>query len=114
MHELGLTQSILDIAVEHAQKNNARKILRVNVKAGKLIALVDDSMRFFFEYLTADTIAKGAMLEIEHVPVMVKCAACGATSEVDEFELYRCPKCGELGPQLVSGREFFVDSIEIE
>ncbi|HEY3374987.1 MAG TPA: hydrogenase maturation nickel metallochaperone HypA [Candidatus Aquicultor sp.] len=114
MHELGLTQGIIDIAIDNAQQNNATKILKISVKAGKLMALVEDSMQFYFDYLTNDTIAKGATLVIEHVPVIIKCHACGETSEVDEFGIHICPKCGEITVELVSGKEFYVDSIEVE
>jgi len=114
LHELGLTQSVLDIAVEHAKNNDASRILRVNVKAGELVAVIDDSMQFFFEYLSGDTIAKGAELVIKHVPVVIKCSSCGAQSRVDKLEIYTCPGCKEHTVELVSGKEFFVDSIEIE
>lgn len=114
MHEYGLTQGILDIAVENAEKNNAKRILKVNVKIGGLMAVVEDSMQFFFEYLSAGTPAKGAELLIENVPVMIRCSSCGVESEVSQFEIYKCPKCGEMTVELVSGREFYIDSIEIE
>lgn len=114
MHEYSLTQGILDIAIEHAGKNNATRILRVNVKIGGLMAIVEDSMQFFFEYLSADTLAKGAELLIENVPIMIRCSNCGAESEVSQFEIYKCPECGEMAVKLVSGREFYIDSIEIE
>jgi len=114
LHELGLTQGVLDIAVEHAKKNNADKILRVNVKAGEMVTVIDDSMQFFFEYLSTDTIAKGASLVIEHVPVVVRCLSCGEQSKVNKLEIYTCPKCKEHTVELISGKEFFVDSIEIE
>lgn len=114
MHELGLTQSILDIAIEHANKNSANKLLKINVKAGKMVAVVDDSMQFFFKYLSSNTIADGAELVIEHLPIRVKCQECKEVGEVNEFEVSTCPKCGEFAIELVSGREFYVDSIEVE
>lgn len=114
MHELGLTQGILDIAIEHADKNNAARILQVNVKIGRMMAVVDDSMQFFFTYLSNDTIANGAELVIDHLPIAIECLDCGAKNEVDEFEVHTCPKCGGLAVKLVSGKEFYVDSIEVE
>lgn len=114
MHELGLTQSIIDIAIEHANKNNASKLLKINVKAGDMIAVVDDSMQFFFKYLSSNTIADGAELIIEHLPARVECRECKEVSEVNGFEVCVCPKCGEFAAEPVSGREFYVDSIEVE
>lgn len=114
MHELGLTQGIVDIAVEHAGKNDASRILRVKVKIGDMMAVVEDSMQFYFDYLTADTIASGAKLEIEHIPIVIRCASCGEVSRVSEFEVYTCPRCGSLAVELLSGKEFYIDSIEVE
>lgn len=114
MHELGLTQSIVDIAVEHAKRNNASKILKVNVTIGDMMSVIEDSMQFYFEYLTKDTIAGGSKLEIDHVPISIRCANCKEESRVTEFEIYTCPRCGSLAVELLSGKEFYVDSIEIE
>lgn len=114
MHELGLTQGILDIAIDSATRNNAKKVLAVHVKAGKMMALVEESMQFYFEYLRNDTIASEATLTVERVPVIIKCHACGTQSEVDEFNIYICPACNMPTVKLVSGNEFLVDSIEVE
>ncbi|HZD60462.1 MAG TPA: hydrogenase maturation nickel metallochaperone HypA [Anaerolineae bacterium] len=114
MHELGLTQSILDIALEHAERNNATKILTVTVKAGTLVGLVEDSMQFYFNYLTRTTIAEDAELIVEHLPAVVSCNSCGRKSEVSVFEVFTCPRCNGFSVELISGREFYVDSIEIE
>lgn len=114
MHEMGLTQGILDIAIDYATRANAKKISHVNVKAGDLMSIVEDSMQFAFTFLSADTIASGAQLLLERIPVIVHCKSCNTDSEVSKTEIYICPKCGECFVELVSGREFYVDSIEVE
>jgi len=114
MHELGLTQSILDIALDHARDNEAAKILKVTVKAGDLTGIIDDSIHLYFEYLTRETIAEGSELVIEHLPAIISCRACGEKSKVGAFEVFACPKCGGLHVELISGKEFYVDSIEID
>lgn len=114
MHELGLTQSIVDIALEHAKGNDATRILTVTVKAGNLTGIIDDSMQLYFNYLCRGTIAEESRLVIEHLPALVNCRSCGEESEIGPFETFTCPKCGELTIELISGREFYVDSIEVE
>jgi hydrogenase nickel incorporation protein HypA/HybF len=114
MHEMGLTQSIIDIAVEHANQADAKKITQINVKAGDFMSIVEDSIQFAFTYLTGDTIAAGSKLVVERIPIIIHCDDCGFEGEAPKEEIHVCPKCGEFLVQLVSGREFYVDSIEVE
>ncbi|MDP2210838.1 MAG: hydrogenase maturation nickel metallochaperone HypA [Candidatus Aquicultor sp.] len=114
MHELGLTQSILEIALDNAAKNEASRVLKVKVVAGDLTGAIDESLRFYFDYLARGTAAEGAELAIDHPPAIIKCAACGGESRVAAEQVFACPKCDALTVELLSGREFYVDSIEIE
>lgn len=114
MHELGLTQSILEIALEHAQKNGAKPIQRIKVKAGEMVAIVEDSMQFHFEHLRVGTLAENAELDIDIIPLQVKCSSCGETSKVNEWEIFLCPVCGATTVEVVAGREFYVESLEVE
>lgn len=114
MHEMSLTQSILDIAIEHAKANNAKKILLINIKSGRMMAIVDDAMQFAFEYLKKGTIAEEAILIIEHVPIVVECLECNSKSQTEKHEILTCPKCGAHFVKILTGKEFYVDSIEIE
>lgn len=113
MHEYGLTQNILSIALEYASKNGASQIKTIRVKAGQMMAIVEESMQFHFEYLKKGTIAENAELIIETVPIKVKCPKCGKTSVVDEFSFFTCPNCGQLGVELISGKEFYVESLDV-
>ncbi len=113
MHELGVTESIAAICLRHAQRNNARRIVKVNVRLGELAGIVDHYVSFYWDMVTRDTIAQGAELNFIKVPVVAHCRKCEEDFAVAEFDL-TCPKCGEVDTELVSGREFTVESIEIE
>ncbi len=113
MHELGVTESIAAICLKHAQRNNARRIIKVNVKLGELAGIVDHYVSFYWDMVTRDTIAQGAELNFIKVPVVAYCKECEERFAVEEFDL-TCPRCGRADTELVSGREFMVESIEIE
>ena len=49
MHETGIAQSILDIAIKTALENGAKKINNVAVKVGKMNAIDEASLRFAFD-----------------------------------------------------------------
>jgi len=114
MHELSVSQSILDIALRHAERAGARRILAVNLVIGDLTGFVDDSIQFYFDFLSKDTPAQDAQLHIERVAARVRCQGCGAEFAPPDSRLWSCPSCGALGGEIVAGREFSVASIEIE
>lgn len=114
LHEGPVTESILKIVLEYAEKHNARKVNKVSVVVGKMTGYEESSIRFYWEALTVDTIAYGSELEITYVPINVKCSACGEVYEAeDQFGLF-CPSCGFYGGELQSGKELYVDTIEID
>jgi hydrogenase nickel incorporation protein HypA/HybF len=114
MHELSVTQSILDIALRHGQQAGAQRIAAINLVIGELTGFVDDSIQFYFDFLSQDTLAQGARLAIERIAPQARCHACGAEYPPPDSRLWTCPQCGELGGDVTAGREFFVASIEIE
>ena len=114
MHELSVTQSILDIAVKHAQRANATRILSINVVVGDLTGFVPDSIQFYFDFMSRDTLAAGATLNIERVPARVQCRECGAEYHPPDTRLWSCPECNALGGEIIAGREFSVASLEVE
>ena len=115
MHELPVIESLLEICTRNAKANNARKIISVKLKIGEGSDLQDEWIQKYFDYLCKDTIAEGAKLTIERVPLMVRCKQCSEEFHVDlrSREKVLCPKCEGAKFELVSGREYMVDSMEI-
>jgi len=113
MHELGVTQNILDIAVEHAQKAGAKKIHRIHLVIGGLSGVVSESVQFYFDFVSKETLAEGAKLVFERVPARLRCRSCGEEFEF-QGETWTCPSCRAAGPDIISGREFYMESIEVE
>jgi hydrogenase nickel incorporation protein HypA/HybF len=113
MHEMGIALQIMEIAaaaIPDAMK--PVKVARVNLKIGKLAAVVPDSLRFCFEAASRDTDFAGAELAIEEVPVAARCKGCGERWEITE-PVFTCRVCegGEL--EILSGRELDIVSIEV-
>ena len=114
MHELPITEEILKIALNHGEKNRAKKIVRIYLSIGELTDLIDEWVQRYFDYLAKDSLAEGAELIIERIPIRVLCDECGEAFEVDKKKMdFACPVCGERSAELLSGREFIVKSIEI-
>jgi hydrogenase nickel incorporation protein HypA/HybF len=112
MHELSVTESIIDICLRHAGSNNAKRIVKINLVLGELTGIVDQCITFYWDMLAKDTIAADAELVFRKVPVMARCCDCGSEYHPEELNL-TCPECGGEKAELLQGREFRVESIEI-
>jgi hydrogenase nickel incorporation protein HypA/HybF len=108
MHEMAITQSVVDAVCEHAA---GRRVHSVRLEVGALCAVVPDSMQFCFELATEGTAADGARLELDVHPGMAHCRGCG-----NEFELHDpillCP-CGSADVEVLAGRELKILSMEV-
>lgn len=113
MHELSITQNLLDIALRHAEPAGAQRIVRLNLVIGDLATIVDDSVQFYWDMVSQGTIAEGAELNFERVPGMLRCLDCEHTFPLNGREV-SCPACGGRSLTVVSGDEFRLDSIEVD
>lgn len=108
-----ITQGIIDIALDSAKKADATKINAVNLTVGTLSQVVPDCVAFYFEIMTKDTIAEGAKLNITTIEARAKCQACGNEFPAEDM-IMRCPACGDILGELLTGRELAVDSIDVD
>ena len=113
MHELAVTESILKIAVQHATQANAVRVTSLYLVIGQLSSIVDDSVQFYWDMLSEGTLCEGARLHFERRPAMLKCLDCDQTYALSG-ELTDCPNCHSVHIKVMTGEEFFVESIEIE
>jgi hydrogenase nickel incorporation protein HypA/HybF len=115
MHELSITQSLLEIALRHAEQADARRITRLNLVIGELASIVDDSVQFYWDIVSRDTIATGAELHFERIPGSLRCLGCGHTFPLNyDNRDYTCPACGERQVMIAGGDDFRLESIEVE
>ena len=113
MHEMGLAQQIIDIATASIPPDmRSARVERVNLKIGKLSAVVPESLRFCFEIVSKDTPLAGAELAIEETPVVARCKDCDARWTIAE-PVFTCQTCNSGALEILSGRELDIVSIEI-
>ena len=110
MHELSLTQSIVEICTQHA---GDRRVLSVTLEIGDLSGVVPEAVEFCFEACTAGTSLEGARLLIERIAPKGTCRGCGA--EVSPSTLFDpCPACGGYRIELLTGEELRVRELEVD
>jgi hydrogenase nickel incorporation protein HypA/HybF len=113
MHELPVTQSLLKIALDHAEKANAKRITELHIVMGELSSMVDDSIQFYWEIIAKDTIAEQAKLHFRRVPAELQCMTCFTKYSPKSGELI-CPQCGGVGAKIIAGEEFSLEAIDVE
>ncbi len=113
MHELTITENILRVVVPAAEKAGAKRILKIRMKAGELSGIIPSYLEKCFEQVSEGTIAQGAELILESVPASVRCMDCGYEGPV-ERKTFGCRECGSLRVKVVSGRDYFIEDLEVE
>jgi hydrogenase nickel incorporation protein HypA/HybF len=113
MHEMGIALQIVEIATASIPSNSGNvQVARVNLKIGKLAAVVPDSLRFCFDVAVKDTPLDGAKLAIEELPVVARCNDCDTQWTING-PAFRCESCDSGSLEIISGRELDIESIEI-
>jgi hydrogenase nickel incorporation protein HypA/HybF len=112
MHELAVTESILKIANTHAEKAAAKSVTDVYIIIGRLSSMVDDSVQFYWDFMSKGTLCEGSKLHFERIPARLLCLDCSNSYQLDG-ELEPCPNCQSSRVKVVAGDEFRLDSIEI-
>ena len=112
MHEATVAEGIIKIALDVAEKNNAKKISVIGLKLGEMSGVEVEALNLSFEVLTRGTIAENAALKINHVPIRAACNKCGKIFTVDRYNFF-CPECDGI-LILQSGRELLVEYVDCE
>ena len=89
------------------------KVTDIHITIGQLSSIVDDSIQFYWDMLSEDTICSAAKLHFNRIPAEFFCTDCKKTFKLEQ-ELAPCPYCGSIRLRITSGEEFFLESIEIQ
>jgi hydrogenase nickel incorporation protein HypA/HybF len=112
MHEVGIMQNTLNMALKQAQASGATQVHELRMRIGAMSGVVPDALTFAFEVLRKDTLAAEAKLEIETVPASCWCVRCQTEFPVPDL-IYECPQCHEPSVELRRGLELELVSIEV-
>ncbi len=113
MHEMSLAEGVLQIIEDAAQQQSFSRVKTVWLEIGQLAGVEVEAMRFAFDAVMHDSIARAARLEIIETPGEAWCMQCAATVPVQA--LYdECPRCGGHQLQVTGGNAMRVKELEVE
>ena len=113
MHELAICQALMNQVESIAAERNALSVVSIVVGMGPLSGVEIQLLKHAYPVASAGTVAEGAELVIENLPVRIKCTACGSESEALPNKLV-CQTCGDWRTTLISGDELMLMRIELE
>ena len=111
MHEIAIVSSLFEIINRKVKEHRIETISRVCLKVGELSAVEPMTLTACFEVLAEGTVAQGADLAIETVPLMGLCGSCGTSSRVARYDSV-CPCCRGDTVTLLNGRELYIERLE--
>ncbi len=112
MHELSLARSLIDLVDEYCEQEKVSHVSRINIRLGELSAM-SRALYFCFGTVAAGSSCEGAQLHIDEIPLTVFCRHCDEVKHPNGRYSFRCSDCGMPTPEIVTGREMELISIEV-
>jgi hydrogenase nickel incorporation protein HypA/HybF len=113
MHEVSIALSLIDVVSDECRKGGYSRVELIHVRIGRASGVMPDALIFAFDAIKGDSVAGGASLGIEEVPVGGLCADCNGSFTVEEEYVLSCPLCGGSSFRITAGREMDIVDMEV-
>jgi len=113
LHEMALMAGVFDIIKQYTKDIADKKVTRITLVVGEMTNAIPDALNAAFEAYSPGTAAEGAELVIKEIPLTARCPECGWEGKTEKH-VFICPKCSSLGLDIVTGRELYVESLEVD
>jgi hydrogenase nickel incorporation protein HypA/HybF len=120
MHEYSIASEIAKNVLDAAEKQDAKRILSVQLDIGELTLLNVRQVTTWIHELFKGTMAEGAKIKVRTVRTLIRCPSCGyhGRGTMDPEDPLKhliaspCPRCGSLAIRIEKGRECVLRKIE--
>lgn len=114
MHELSIVEALIDQVsreLEHAGRKG--RVLRLELRIGRLSGVNPESIRFAIELVGPGTPIENAEVVIREPKALCNCHTCRARVEIDDL-VVQCPRCAGRDITIEGGKDLILQTIEVE
>lgn len=113
MDERELANHVLEVADRTAYQNAAQRVVSIRLSIGGRRVIDLKRLASVFECAARGTVAEGATLQVNVLPVRHHCRNCGADFEGTVADV-RCPECDHPHTEFIGGEEIRVLEIQMD
>jgi len=113
MHEFTIALEIIEIASKYAKEAKAEKVNEIEIEIGSLAGVVVEALEFAMDSAVKNTLLENAKRKIIWINAIAQCCSCAYEFEIKNF-YDTCPKCGQSNPEVLTGKELRVKSLNID
>ncbi|HLA81135.1 MAG TPA: hydrogenase maturation nickel metallochaperone HypA [Thermoleophilia bacterium] len=113
MHELSITQALVEQVDAVRVANGGGRVIAVEVRIGAWRQVVPEILLTYYESLVRDTPLEGSRVDIENVPAAARCGKCATVFPVSDAWVV-CPDCASPGGTMLGGQELDLVGVELE
>ena len=113
MHEYSIVQSLLDSCEEHARKNSATKVIKVEVKIGVLSGVEPQLLQTAFDTFKEETICSEAVFDMQIQPLVLHCNSCNFEFSPKEYK-FKCQECESFDVIAIDGEQMYLMRLELQ
>ncbi len=113
MHELSIASSVLETILAERSKHHGGRITQIKLRVGRLSHIMPEAFEFAFQVLAKGGPAEKAHIDIERVPLTLKCRACGWQGDAPEGS-FTCAKCKSGDVEVTGGMELVLASFTLD
>lgn len=112
MHEISLVRSISGTLESEFSAEELSRLTKINLRVGLLSNVQPVLMQNAFGAVKeAEGKFENVVLEIEVLPVIVRCELCNHESQIDNYK-FACASCGRPTSNVVQGNELLIHKVE--
>jgi hydrogenase nickel incorporation protein HypA/HybF len=110
VHEISLVQNIFN-TLEEEFPERIHALRKIYLTVGLLSNVQPLLMQSAFEAVVQEKPAyKKVGLEVEVVPIKIRCEICNMVSEVEQYK-FICKHCGAPGSNVIQGEEMLITKV---